>query len=187
MSERQETHAAVIAEMRESDNEAVCPWWADGGDCVHCPMGGAGKNCPFDKFADRLEAARKREATAEKSSVVGNAAKMREALVRTDSFLSALGKWLKVNDEGQEYALAAGVIHTLVSHALAALPRNCDMGTEHEQYERFERYCDNFGRYFDGEPKCNDCPLWMHVFKEGGKCEFSWAQMPCEGETDGSK
>ena len=55
-----------------------------------------------------------------------NAAKMREALVKTSQFLSKLGEWLKVNDEGQEYALAAGMIHTLVEHALSKPPRNCD-------------------------------------------------------------
>jgi len=61
MSTENETHAAVIAKMRESDNEATCPWWAGGGDCELCPMGGSGNNCPFDKFAYRFEAAHKRE------------------------------------------------------------------------------------------------------------------------------
>ena len=67
------------------------------------------------------------EQDRQRRAAPGNLAAMREALERTDLFLSALGKWLKVNDEGQEYALAAGVIHTLVEHALAAPARNCDM------------------------------------------------------------
>ena len=111
MSAENETHAAVVAEMRKSENEATCPWWADGGGCDHCPMGGAGKNCPFDKFADRAEAAHKREieklnsviqATVSRSDAeierlrrevaelrkqIGNAAKLREAVVLALSLL----------------------------------------------------------------------------------------------------
>lgn len=59
-----------------------------------------------------------------------------------------------------------------------AIPlRNCDVGTAKAQSRRFEKYCDNFGRYFDGSPKCYDCPLLKRVVKVGGKCEFMWAQM----------
>ena len=97
---------------------------------------------------------------------------MREALVRTDLFLSALGKWLKVNDEGQEYALAAGVIHTLVERALAKPPRQCDVGTAEEQIERFNHQC---FEYHTGKcsPHCRTLPA-----KTRQECALKWAQMP---------
>lgn len=61
--ETPKSHAEIIAQMRDSADDTICPRWADGGVCDHCPMGGAGKNCPFDKFADQLEAAYNREIT----------------------------------------------------------------------------------------------------------------------------
>ena len=64
--------------------------------------------------------------------------------------------------------------------SLAIPLRNCDVGTVEEQSRRFEKYCDNFGRCSNGEPKCHDCPLWKRAVKEGGKCEFMWAQLPYE-------
>ena len=109
---------------------------------------------------------------------------MREALVRTDLFLSALGKWLKVNDEGQEYALAAGVIHTLVERALAKLPRQCDVGTAEEQAERFILFC--LQNSFRGV--CNNSCRFANVNRRLGwqeigqaRCFPFWAQMPYEG------
>lgn len=67
-----ETIADIIAEMRKSDCDKICPWWADGGSCDLCPLGRNGKNCSFSNYADRLDAALKRER--------GDCAKLREAL-----------------------------------------------------------------------------------------------------------
>ena len=69
----------------------------------------------------------------------------------------------------------------LDAKAALALPRrNCDVGTAEEQSRRFMKYCDNFGRRSNGEPKCHDCPLLRRAIKEGGNCEFMWGQMPYE-------
>lgn len=114
----------------------------------------------------------------------GNQMKMREALERTDLFLSALGKWLKVNDECQEYALAAGVIHTLVEHALALPRRNCDVGTAEEQAQRFHDFCVGNSSGINGMCKPT-CPF-IDCFDKC-QCLSKWAQMPYEAEEGGAK
>ena len=63
MAEMKEAIADIIAEMRKSDRDKICPWWADGGSCDLCPLGRNGKNCSFSNYADRIEAAWKREIT----------------------------------------------------------------------------------------------------------------------------
>ena len=71
-------------------------------------------------YADRIEAAHKREATAEKSSAVGNAAAMREALSNSNGLLEELaliGEW-----EGSAREQIAEN-----NAALAAPLRNCDI------------------------------------------------------------
>ena len=52
--------------------------------------------------------------------------------------------------------------------ALAAPPRNCDVGTAEEQAKRYCDYCD--------KRLCSECPCCGKVLY--GKCEFAWAQMP---------
>ena len=55
--------------------------------------------------------------------------------------------------------------------AIAAPPRNCDVGTADEQSSRFDAHC----RKHMG---CLTCPLRE---KDGGvpkHCELAWAQMP---------
>ena len=74
MENTQEKSADIIAEMRKSDCDEICPWWADGGSCDFCPLGRNGKNCSFSNYADRLEAALKREKAA-KADVCGMAAR----------------------------------------------------------------------------------------------------------------
>ena len=61
--------------------------------------------------------------------------------------------------------------HKAVNDALAAPPRNCDIGTPEEQSECFDAHC----RKHMG---CLTCPLRE---KDGGvpkHCEFAWAQLP---------
>lgn len=73
-------------------------------------------------------------------------------------------------------------IDRIVEAALAKPPRQCDVGTAEDQNDRFNLYCDEHGRYCDGSPKCNDCPLLKQMMTNGGKCEFIWAQMPYGAE-----
>lgn len=91
---------------------------------------------------------------------VGNAAKLREALIRALTML-AVCEWPDgTNMEGVEE------LRRDIDAALDVPPRNCDIGTANEQSERYHEFCDSHAY-------CSDCPL----FKAGG-CEFAWAQMP---------
>ena len=51
--------------------------------------------------------------------------------------------------------------------ALAALPRNCDVGTVQEQYDRHDKYCCNSPH----EKTCTSVCIF---------CYAKWAQMPYE-------
>ena len=121
-------------------------------------------------LADNIEAAmkREREATPEKSSVVANAMKMREALrglleivcVDCKSSYEIDGKCVKC-----PRVVAAEA-------ALSAPPRNCDVGTVAEQNERFDKYCYDHRSH---EICCGKCPIFGEPC-----CELAWSQMPYE-------
>ena len=104
--------------------------------------------------------------TREKSSVVGNSAKMREALMEASIALSSATHHHMTEDDAKD---CLAVIET----AISAPPRNCDVGTPEEQSARFDAHC----RKHIG---CLTCPLRD---KDGGvpkHCEFAWSQMPYE-------
>ena len=105
MSNKQETIADIVADMRLG----VKDWKGE-------------RLGVFDCFADRIEAAAKREheATREKSSQVGNAAKMREAL---SDACYAMFNFLKTQNGGYEEMAKA---LDKAKAALAVPPRNCD-------------------------------------------------------------
>lgn len=152
MESENESIESIVAEMRHPKPGTladVCPWWADGGDCVKCPLGGGGKMCIFDKFADRIEAARKRELLSKNAeydnsgSVVvsggkqNNAAAMREAL---SDACYAMFNFLKTQNGGYEEMANA---LDKAKAALSAPARNCDMPHEndHELWLRWQNYC----------------------------------------------
>ena len=64
--------------------------------------------------------------------------------------------------------------HKAVNAALAAPPRNCDVGTAEEQSERYEKFC---YAHRSREKGCGGCPLCDIVC-----CGFAWLQMPYESE-----
>lgn len=110
-NEKQETIADIVDDIRaqnqglQEDGYALSPLV-----------------CDLLSFADRIEAAakREREATREKPSQVGNAAKMREAL---SDACYAMFNFLKTQNGGcEEMAKALDKAKA----ALAATPRNCD-------------------------------------------------------------
>ena len=108
MAERQETSADIIAKMRDYSNDCNDGYHTDYG--VVCT--------DMRNYADRLEAARKRElATAKKSLVVGDAAKLREALLRCD----AIAQLPEVRNEQ-----SIKDMRNIIRQALSAPPRNCD-------------------------------------------------------------
>ena len=124
---------------------------------------------------------RLRAAEAEKSSAVGDAAKLREALKlcmdemcnRCRELATARGNPLSCL-QGCEPVRKAKA-------ALAAPPRNCDVGTEEEQEVRFRNYCWNHSSR-DKNMECQ-CPIDAEG-KAG--CKLTWAQLPYEeGGNDG--
>ena len=150
--ERQETIADVVADIRAQnqglpeDSYALSPLV-----------------CDLLSFADRIEAAAKRE-----RAQVGNAEKMLEALQKI--VLLTVKAEMSIRFE-----VACGIIASTARCALSAHPRNCDVGTPEEQSARFDAHC----RKHMG---CLTCPLRE---KDGGvpkHCEFAWSQMPYEEE-----
>lgn len=96
--------------------------------------------------------------TSEKSSVVGNSAKMREALMEASIALSSATHHHMTEDDAKD-CLA------VIEAALSDPPRNCDVGTADEQSERFDRWCDR--------KNIKDC--WGIGCR---KCLIAWSQMP---------
>ena len=152
---------------------------AERGDCYD--LRGLGTDS-LRAYADRIEAAAKRErelgaeaaqivgeigeiigreATREKSSRVGNAAAMREAL--SDSCY-AMFNFLKTQNGG--YVEMANALDKAKA-ALAKPPRNCDVGTAEEQEERHNRWCKSM------KQRTKDC--WVVGCR---KCFIKWSQMP---------
>ncbi len=154
-------------------------------------------------YADRIEAAAKRmEQTyldqirdainqwghekykAEHASVV-NAAAMREALLKcreiasqweADEAAGVAGTTDK--PESRSAAEAVTDMEFEINAALAAPPRQCDVGTAEEQAERFEDYC---------EKRCcaSDCDHRMYEDESKVGCTLIWAQMPYEPHEEG--
>ena len=145
---------------------------AERGDCYD--LRGLGTDS-LRSYADLIEEAMKREleATRDKSSQVGNAAAMREALEKMRFYMPHFLQYMRLHREDEEAGGYYGRILDVVNAALFAPPRNCDVGTQEEQSERFDAHC----RKHMG---CLTCPLRE---KDGGvpkHCEFAWAQMPYE-------
>ena len=158
--ERQETIADVVADIR-AQNQGL-------------PEDGYALSplvCDLLSFADRIEAAhnREREATREKSSAVGNASKMREALEKVLRVLhcAIVADILKGDDVNGAY--------NEVIAALSAPPRNCDVGTAEEQEKRFNSFCKTHlsgtRSICSAQCPCVGCRSMFH-------CLTKWEQMP---------
>ena len=167
---KQETIADIVAAMRNEGHtgDASCLEWV---------------GAKIRGYADRIEAAAKREREAgaeaaqvcgeigemigmeairEKSSRVGNAAKMREAL---SDACYAMFNFLKTQNGGYEEMAKA---LDKAKAALAATPRNCDIGTALEQVSRHRIWC-----------KCGgDCAVSCKM------CFAKWSQMPYDEGND---
>ena len=114
--------------------------------------------------------------TAEKSSVVGDCAKLREALEaiingykNADLCDMNYGEWCHDPANVCVNVPLCKAIHEARA-ALTAPPRNCDVGTAKEQHERHNHFC---YAHRVREKGCSGCPL-------NGEpcCELAWAQMP---------
>ena len=118
-------------------------------------------------FARRIEAAakREREATPEKSSVVANAAAMREALEKVRFYLPYFLQYMRLRREDEKAGGYYESILEVISAALSAPPRNCDVGTAEEQIKRHTKWCRS--------DKCSpEIPCSV--------CFAKWSQMPYE-------
>ena len=137
-------HQREVAELKRKMNDVVCENEALRDACGTCG------------------AKREREATREKSSQVGNAAKMREAL------LMILGTADRLQTRFDMPKLASEEIVELkqiAESAISAPPRNCDIGTPDEHLVRHRKWC------------------WDHDCKPTDSCKLCvarWAQMPYE-------
>ena len=152
--------------------------------------------CDLLSFADRIEAAARREreagaeaaqvcgetgemigreATSEKSSRVGNSAKMREALRQVSRVAVEMTRKTVTGESEDRKTVDEWALRLcdIVSATLAAPPRNCDVGTDEEQSRRYEELCD---RHTCGS-RCSasGCPMYEHDCSP-----FAWGQMPYE-------
>ena len=101
----------------------------------------------------------------------GDAAKLREALVNISKYADCAA--MRQHDTHTQHYIEQ--IRKWANAALAAPPRNCDVGTADEQAERYGRYCDKFTQ---NGMHCETCPCCGKI--KFGRCEFAWAQMPYE-------
>lgn len=76
-------------------------------------------------------------------------------------------------------------ISNIAKSALAALPRNCDVGAAEEQVQRFKDFC------LPRVGKCSEngtCPARYPLNKFGVPyCQLKWAQLPYEAPQEGNK
>ena len=94
-----------------------------------------------------------------------NMAAMREAIVRLREIANTAFERMR---EGVETVNLPQAIWHWCEKAMSAPPRNCDVGTAKEQYERFRDYCYS-----------KKCPF---IAKDNtlSQIAFTWAQMPYE-------
>ena len=109
--------------------------------------------------------------TREKSSAVGNAAAMREALEQIRELLSIGGK------PDTAMCIRYESAYLIAKEALSAPPRNCDVGTAEEQEKRFNSFCKTHlsgtRSICSAQCPCVGCRSMFH-------CLTKWAQMPYE-------
>lgn len=176
---RQETIADIMAEMRTFADSMEKHLLYDLRECATDYL---------RVLADRIEAAdhRFREITkmiphaeaaaaemetttptSEESSVVGNAVAMREALEKVRFYLPHFLQYMRLHREDEEAGGYYERILEVVNDALAAPPRNCDVGTAEEQTRRWNRFCYRH--------ECLSCPVEPIGEVD---CILAWSQMP---------
>lgn len=157
----QETREAVLADVR-----------------AHCKLlkdaGFDGDAYDIRVLVERLDAAWKRELeSVTKRNGLGNAKKWRDALEA----------WVEYWMWGGYDALREDRLKAQTKAALAAPPRNCDVGTAEEQAERFFAFC-HAHRTFD--TACSDeCPF--KTAPDINHCQSGWGQMPYEAAQKGDE
>lgn len=137
------------------------------------------------QYADELEEALKQKLIVpvdvwnnmvRKVENSGNAAALREALEAIVSEAVRLSKMYTV------YTAPMAHLTSIATDALAAQPRNCDVGTALEQSERFMDFC----RPGNRPPNCEKCKVYPKRMNKFW-CQLEWAQMPYEAKEGGAK
>ena len=150
-------HHREVAELKSKMNDVVCDNEALRDACGTCG------------------AKREREATREKSSQVGDAAKMRDALRQVSRVAVEMTRKTVTGESEDRKTVDEWALRLcdIVSSTLAVPPRNCDVGTDEEQSRRYEELCD---RHTCGS-RCSasGCPMHEHDCSP-----FAWGQMPYE-------
>ena len=178
MSEKQETVADIVAEMRgpvkpgETLNNTyeLLNGFADRYDAAHKREveSVAARCCSLGRLAGygASEIKHQRES--------GNRAKMREALESVDDAFSSGSLYAPGDCPTPHDVSVFEDVRDKVKTALATPPRNCDVGTAEEQIGRHNEYCrhlkDTAARYNFNLDICDDCRY----------CFAKWAQMPYE-------
>ena len=98
---------------------------------------------------------------------LGNAAKMREALSMILGTVEHLQTRFDMPKLASEEILE---LKQIAESAIAAPPRNCDVGTAEEQLKMFNKFCFPM--------KCKECQLYKD--EDLHDCIFRWNQMPYE-------
>ena len=116
-----------------------------------------------------------------------NNGKTQEVLNRVHEFLSNLCRDARCDDHCSE-CLGASDLADDVYDLIHAPPRNCDVGTDEEQYARFVAMCH---ANVDLTGRCRElCPFRRVPAQYKGdraECYAKWAQMPYErGDDDGN-
>lgn len=166
-------HEKEVAELKklipqpDPDWKAICEKCHDGEIEPKCEYYGEPNGCNSPIYGEHP--------TAENSSAVGNAARLREAV--------ALALTLLDLKEGVPYKTVSQKDIDFIKAALAEPMRNCDVGTPKEQEDRWKTNCGY------GIPNCKHCKVYEEAKNSGlvnGRylmrcdCRFIWAQMPYE-------
>ncbi len=202
--DRNETLADIVADIRKATADSVASKVAariERGDNSGSAMMEAiqclrDDDMFLNEIADRIEAAAKREtvtnrnglpvAFSETQSAVHNepcvcqpahnAAKLREAL---QMFVDSV-EWLCNGDESGRIKRQFAVLLSDAHAALAAPPRNCDVGSPDEQAKRFFAFCYKHQAPF-GCPE--NCPF--HEAPDVNHFRSGWGQLPYDSTKQG--
>lgn len=171
--EKRETLADIVAEMRKRKEMLITAILST---ALCNPVDRMEAQADIlDEFADRIEAAWKREREA-----VGNAAATRDAL---NDIVGIAKIALSVNCVGNNNDSELWNIIDKAKAALSAPPRQCDVGTPEEQSDRFANFCDSHSA-------CSQCPVksrWNFANGHKPSCGVLWAQMPYEAKEGGAE
>ena len=137
-------------------------------------------HCAFDDLKlDRLKGK-----VQELEAKTGNVAKLREVLEWATSTIDVSPE-VRDETEDLENEVVCWVLELQekAHAALAATPRNCDVGTAVEQAKRFHEFCHAHRTFYTA---CSDdCPF--KTASDINHCQSGWGQLPYDAAQEGGK